>query len=75
MKVAESERKRETIRARIEAIEKKKKEVVPETEGGVHARAEGATESRSGEEEAKILQPTAAGAVETESLLMSKFNL
>ena len=75
MKEEERERKREAIRARIDAIEKKKKEVVLKTEGGVCARAEGATESRSGEEDSKILQPTAAGSVVTESLLMSKFNL
>jgi hypothetical protein len=49
--------------------------VVLKAEGDEHERAEGVTESRSGEEDAKILQPTAAGAVETESLLMSKFNL
>jgi hypothetical protein len=73
MKVAESEQKRETIRARIEVMKKKK--VVLKAEGDEHERAEVVTESRSGEEDAKILQPTAAGAVETESLLMSKFNL
>lgn len=74
MKEEEREQKREAIRARIEAIEKKK-EVVLKAEGGEHARAEGATESRSGKEEANLLQPTAVVTVETESLLMSKFNL
>jgi hypothetical protein len=43
--------------------------------GGEHARAEGVPESRSGEEDAKILQPTTTDTVETLSLFMSKFNL